>query len=404
MSSRLFPTYNRSSLAFARGEGSWLYTEDGHAYLDFASGVAVNALGHNNDRLKKALLTQAEKLWHVSNLYTIPVQERLAEMLCEASFADSVFFTNSGAEAIELAIKAARRFQYKNGSPNRYRIVTFEGAFHGRTLGALAATGRAEYLEGFGPKAPGFDHVPLGDREALERVISEETAGILVEPVQGESGIRSLPPGELRYLRELCDENGILLMLDEVQTGIGRTGTFFAYEAEGVLPDLLATAKGLGAGFPVGACLATEQVGSAMTSGSHGSTFGGNPLAMAVASEVLSIILSPGFLERVQQTSAVLIGQLREIVANHPKLFNEVRGSGLLLGLKCNIPVSEVIRQFTAEKLLCVPAADNVVRLLPPLTVSEAEVAGAVSCIGAASAALEKSLLAGNVRSEDSAH
>ncbi|SPD68845.1 putative Acetylornithine transaminase (plasmid) [Cupriavidus taiwanensis] len=260
-STYLFPTYNRSPLAFEHGHGSWLYTAEGDAYLDFASGVAVNALGHNHDRVKRALFDQANKLWHVSNLYTIGLQEEVAKMLCDASFADRVFFTNSGAEANELAIKAARRYHHANGFPDRYRIITFEGAFHGRTLGALSATGRREYLEGFGPQAAGFDQVPFGDTEALERAITDETAAILVEPIQGESGVRPLPPGGLAYIRRLCDEHGILLILDEVQTGIGRTGRVFAYESEGIAPDLLSAAKGLGAGFPVGACLAATHGG-----------------------------------------------------------------------------------------------------------------------------------------------
>lgn len=388
-STYLFPTYNRSPLAFEHGHGSWLYTAEGDAYLDFASGVAVNALGHNHDRVKRALFDQANKLWHVSNLYTIGLQEEVAKMLCDASFADRIFFTNSGAEANELAIKAARRYHHANGFPHRYRIITFEGAFHGRTLGALSATGRREYLEGFGPQAAGFDQVPFGDTEALERAITDETAAILVEPIQGESGVRPLPPGGLAYIRRLCDEHGILLILDEVQTGIGRTGRLFAYESEGIAPDLLSAAKGLGAGFPVGACLASEKVGVAMTAGSHGSTFGGNPLAMAVAREVLSIVLSHGFLESVQETSGLLTRHVRAIVARHPKIFHEVRGAGFLLGLKCNLPISQVLERFTKVKLLCVPAGDNVIRLLPPLTLSVDEIELAAARIAAASLSLE---------------
>ncbi|SPK76029.1 Acetylornithine aminotransferase (plasmid) [Cupriavidus taiwanensis] len=388
-STHLFPTYNRSPLTFEHGHGSWLYTAQGEAYLDFSTGVAVNALGHNHDRLKKALLEQASKLWHISNLYTIELQEQVAKCLCDATFADRVFFTNSGAEANELAIKAARRYHHANGSPERYRIITFEGAFHGRTLGALSATGRREYLEGFGPQAAGFDQVPFGDMDALQRAITKETAAILVEPIQGESGVRPLPSGNLAHLRRLCDEHGILLILDEVQTGVGRTGTLFAYESEGITPDLLAAAKGLGAGFPVGACLATEKVAVNMTAGSHGSTFGGNPLAMAVANEVLSLILADGFLSDVRATSALLAKRLRAIVALHPGLFAEVRGAGFLLGLKCNISASTVLERFAKVKLLCVPAGDNVVRLLPPLNVSADEIEFAVARISAACLSLE---------------
>lgn len=386
--SSLFPTYNRSPLAFDRGDGSWLYTDDGQEYLDFASGVAVNALGHCNPNLQKALVAQASKLWHVSNLYTVARQERVAKALCNASFAGRVFFTNSGTEAIELSIKAARRYHHANSHPNRHRIITFEGAFHGRTLGSLAATGRAEYLEGFGPRIPGFDQVPLGDRGAVELAITQETAAILVEPIQGESGVRSVPPGELRYLRRLCDDNGILLLLDEVQTGIGRTGSFFAYQAEDITPDLVATAKGLGGGFPIGACLATEAVATGMGPGTHGSTFGGNPLAMAVAHEVIDTVLSPGFLDHVREVGAYLKRNLHDIVSLHPNLYSDVRGAGLMLGLKCKVPSAKVMEQFTKEKLLCVPAGDNVVRLLPALNVSLTEAASAIDRIVAASFAL----------------
>ncbi len=301
--SHLFPSYSRAPLRFERGHGCTLFTPDGDVYLDFGSGVAVNALGHSHPRLVQALQLQAEKLWHVSNLYTIPAQELLADQLCELSFADRVFFCNSGTEAIELSIKAARRYHHCSGAPQRNRIITLEGAFHGRTLGSLAATGQEKYLEGFEPRADGFDQVPFGDLLAIEEAITQETAGILVEPIQGESGIRPLPPGYLHALRSLCDFYGILLLLDEVQTGIGRTGSVFAYAAEDVAPDILAAAKGLGGGFPIGACLATEAVGSVMQPGTHGSTFGGNPLAMAVASEVLDIISAPAFLERVRDAS-----------------------------------------------------------------------------------------------------
>jgi acetylornithine/N-succinyldiaminopimelate aminotransferase len=372
--SHLFPSYARAPLRFERGHGCTLFTPDGDVYLDFGSGVAVNALGHSHPRLVQALQRQAEKLWHVSNLYTIPAQERLAEQLCELSFADRVFFCNSGTEAIELSIKAARRYHHCNDAPQRNRIITLEGAFHGRTLGALAATGQEKYLEGFEPRAGGFDQVPFGDLRAIEEAITEQTAGILVEPIQGESGIRPLPPGYLKALRSLCDFHGILLLIDEVQTGIGRTGSVFAYTAEGVTPDILAAAKGLGGGFPIGACLATEAVGSVMQPGTHGSTFGGNPLAMAVANEVLDIISAPAFLERVREASLRLMLRVEELVSKYPTVFRQVRGAGLLVGLQCIPPVREVLTRLHENRLLCVPAGNNVLRLLPPLTVTDAEI------------------------------
>jgi acetylornithine/N-succinyldiaminopimelate aminotransferase len=376
--SHLFPSYSRAPLRFERGHGCTLFTPDGDVYLDFGSGVAVNALGHSHPRLVQALQLQAEKLWHVSNLYTIPAQELLADQLCELSFADRVFFCNSGTEAIELSIKAARRYHHCSGAPQRNRIITLEGAFHGRTLGSLAATGQEKYLEGFEPRADGFDQVPFGDLLAIEEAITQETAGILVEPIQGESGIRPLPPGYLHALRSLCDFYGILLLLDEVQTGIGRTGSVFAYAAEDVAPDILAAAKGLGGGFPIGACLATEAVGSVMQPGTHGSTFGGNPLAMAVASEVLDIISAPAFLERVRDASLRLMLRVDELVSKYPTVFSEVRGAGLLVGLQCVPPVREVLAMLHDHKLLCVPAGNNVLRLLPPLTVTDAEIDEAV--------------------------
>lgn len=377
-SSYLFPSYSRAPLQFESGHGCTLLTPEGDVYLDFGSGVAVNALGHNHPRLVHALQRQAEKLWHVSNLYTIPEQELLAQKLCELSFADRVFFCNSGTEALELSIKAARRYHYCNGAPQRNRIITLQGAFHGRTLGSLAATGQERYLEGFEPRVDGFDQVPFFDLRAIEDAITEQTAGILVEPIQGESGIYPLPPGSLQTLRSLCDAHGILLLLDEVQTGIGRTGRLFAYETEDVAPDILVTAKGLGGGFPIGACLATEAVASVMQPGSHGSTFGGNPLAMVVASAVLDIIYVPEFLERVRDASARLILRLNELVSKHPTVFRKVRGAGLLLGLQCIPRVGEVLAMLHDHKLLCVPAGNNVLRLLPPLTVTDAEIDEAV--------------------------
>jgi acetylornithine/N-succinyldiaminopimelate aminotransferase len=386
--SHLFPVYSRAPLRFERGSGSTLFTTDGEAYLDFGSGVAVNALGHVHPRLLKTLQTQAGKLWHVSNLYAIAEQELLAHQLCELTFADRVFFCNSGAEALEVSIKAARRYHYCSGAPQRNRIITFDGAFHGRTLGALSATGQEKYLEGFEPRVDGFDQVPFGDLRRLEEAITGQTAGILVEPIQGESGVRPLPPGYLRALRELCDSYGILLLLDEVQTGIGRSGRLFAYEKEDITPDILATAKGLGGGFPIGACLATEAIGSVMQPGTHGSTFGGNPLAMAVASEVLDIVSDPAFLERVREASFRLIQQANSLVSKYPTVFREVRGAGLLLGLQCIPPVTEVIARLREHRLLCVPAGNNVVRLLPPLTVSDSEIDDAISRLASAAGQL----------------
>ncbi|CAB3779538.1 Acetylornithine aminotransferase [Paraburkholderia ultramafica] len=386
----LFPVYARTPLRFEHGHGSTLFTREGNAFLDFGSGVAVNALGHGHPRLVQVLHRQAEKLWHVSNLYTIPEQERLAEQLCGLSFADRVFFCNSGTEALELSIKAARRYHYCNGAPQRNRIITLEGAFHGRTLGSLAATGQEKYLEGFEPRAAGFDQVPFGDPLRLEEAITGQTAGILVEPIQGESGIRPLPRGYLRALRDICDFYGILLMLDEVQTGIGRTGRFFAYENEEVAPDILATAKGLGGGFPVAACLATEAVGSMMQPGTHGSTFGGNPLAMVVASEVLDIVNDPAFLQRVRDASLRLTRRADGLVSKYPSVFSEVRGAGLLLGIQCIPPVREVITTLHEQKLLCVPAGNNVLRLMPPLTVTDHEIDEAVVRLDRAAEQLSK--------------
>lgn len=374
VTSHLMPVYNRYHLAFEHGSGSVLFTSDGTAYLDFGSGVAVNALGHGHPRLVEALINQARRLWHTSNLYASPQQERLAQQLCKLSFAERVFFCNSGTEAVELAIKVARRYFFVNGKIERNRIITLEGAFHGRTLGALTATGQAKYLEGFSPVPDGFDQVPFGDLVALEQAITERTAAVLVEPIQGESGVRPMPPGYLRALRALCDTYGILLLLDEVQTGIGRTGRFFACEHEGIEPDVLATAKGLGAGFPIGACLATEAVGMVMTHGRHGSTFGGNPLAMEAATEAVSIISAPAFLDRVSVASARLMERARELVARYPQVFSEVRGAGLLIGLQCVAPISDIIALAHKERLLCLSAGNHVLRLAPPLIISDEEI------------------------------
>jgi acetylornithine/N-succinyldiaminopimelate aminotransferase len=390
VTSHLLPTYARVDLAFERGEGPWLVTPQGEKYLDFTSGVAVNALGHAHPALVKAITEQAQKVWHVSNLYRIPEGERLAERLCEATFADVVFFQNSGAEAIECCIKLARKYQAVNGKPERYRIITFEGAFHGRTLAAIAATGNKKYLEGFGPPVEGFDQVAFNDIEAVKKAIGKETAAILIEPVMGEGGVRVVPPVFLRALRELCDKHGLLLIFDEIQTGFGRTGDLFCYQHTGVTPDVMAVAKALGGGFPVGACLATADAGKGMTAGTHGSTFGGNPLAMAVGNAVLDVMLKPGFLDHVKKMSLLLKQRLAEIKDRYGSVISEVRGEGLLIGLKAVPPAGELVDALRAEKMITVGAGDNVVRLLPPLIIDEAQIADAVSRIDRACARLTK--------------
>ena len=373
--SPLFPTYVRAPMTFVRGEGAWLWDAEGRRYLDMAAGIAVNGLGHAHPHLVDALKSAADGIWHLSNLYKIPDQERLAERLTAASFADRAFFCNSGAEALEACFKAARRWHYDNGRPERIDILTFEGAFHGRTLAAIAAGGQAKYLEGFGPKAPGFVQLPFGDHEALKEAAARDTvAAILVEPVQGEGGVRAVPTQCLQGLRELCDRHGILLILDEVQTGIGRTGRLFAHEWAGVAPDLLATAKGLGGGFPVGAALATEAVGTALTPGTHATTFGGNPLAMAVGNAVLDVVLEDGFLERVREVARTFRQGLASIQDRYGDVFEDgPRGEGLLIGMKCRGPNGDLVAAAREEGLLTVPAGDNVARLLPPLTLTDEE-------------------------------
>ncbi len=387
--SALLPTYARSGLSFARGEGAFLFTETGDRYLDFSSGIAVTALGHAHPHLIEALTEQAKKVWHVSNLHHIAEQERLGERLCAATFADRVFFANSGAEAVEAAIKAARRYHFKNGAPERYRLVTFEGAFHGRTLATIAAGGQAKHLEGFGPPVEGFDQVSGFDIEAVEAAIGDETAGVLLEPIMGEGGMREVPYRFLQDLRALCDDKGILLVLDEVQTGVGRTGRFYAHEWAGITPDIMASAKGLGGGFPVGACLTTEAVGQAMTPGSHGSTFGGNPLAMAVGNAVLDVVLEPGFLERVAQMGLRLKQRLAGLADEHSDVIAEVRGQGLMIGLKCKVENVQLLGALRDRGMLTVQAGDNVVRLLPPLIIGEDEIDLACTTIDAACAALK---------------
>lgn len=386
----MMPTYARADLSFERGEGAWLYTKDGRRFLDFGSGIAVNSLGHANPALVAALHAQAQKLWHVSNVYRIEEGEALADKLCRVTFADRVFFTNSGAEALECAIKTARKYHHANGAPERFRLITFEGAFHGRTLATIAAGGQAKYLEGFGPKMEGFDQVPFGDRKALEAAITPETAGILIEPIQGEGGVRAVPVEDLRYLRELCDRHGLLLILDEVQTGVGRTGKLFAHEWAGITPDIMAVAKGIGGGFPIGACLATEAAAKGMVAGTHGSTYGGNPLATAVAGAVLDTIAEPAFLEQVRETARDLSQRLAELKASHPDVIEDIRGQGLLIGIKCKVPNTELVAAGREAGILTVGAGDNVVRLLPPLNIGPEEIREAYTRLDRACAAIEQ--------------
>ena len=378
MNAPLYPTYARYDVAFERGEGACLFDADGRRYLDFATGIAVNALGHCHPRMVAAVKRQAERLWHVSNLYRIPEQERVAARLTENSFADAVFFCNSGAEAVETGLKTVRRFHHEKGDSRRWRVVTVAGAFHGRTLAELAAGRQEKHLAGFGPPADGFDQVPFADVEAMKRAVTGETAAILVEPVQGEGGVRPMPPGYLRALRGIADAAGALLFYDEVQTGMGRTGRLFAYQWDDVAPDVMAVAKGLAGGFPAGACLASARVAGAMTAGSHGSTFGGNPLAMAAAGAVLDVVLEDGFLDGVRRIAGLLNQRLGAVAAAHPGIVEEVRGLGLLIGLKCAVPAGGVVDALRDDGLLTVPAADDVVRFLPPLVADEDHVDEAV--------------------------
>jgi acetylornithine/N-succinyldiaminopimelate aminotransferase len=383
----LLPTYNRAPLAFERGEGCWLVERDGRRFLDLAAGIAVNALGHAHPALVEALTAQAGRLWHVSNLYTVPEQQALADRLVELTFADTVFFTNSGTESLELAVKMARKHWHAAGSPERVKIATFEGAFHGRSIAAISAAGSEKMTAGFAPLLPGFMHLPFGDHDALRAALADpELGAVLIEPVQGEGGIRPLPDACLKGLREACDETGTLMILDEVQCGMGRTGRLFAHERAGIAPDIMMVAKGIGGGFPLGAVLATEAAAAAMTAGSHGSTYGGNPLGCAVGRAVLDIVAEPAFLAEVGRKAGLLRQGLDGLVAAHPALFEEVRGAGLMLGLKCRRAPADLVQAGYAEAVLTVPAADNVVRLLPPLTISEAEIAEALARLDRAAA------------------
>src|SRR5258707_1329930 len=386
--SHLLPVFARVDLAFERGEGCCVTANNGARYLDFTSCVAVNALGHCHPHLVAALQEQATKLWHMSNLFKSPDGERLAARLCEQSFADFVFFANSGAEAMECAIKMSRKYHAAKGHAERYRIITFDGAFHGRTLATLAATGSAKYLEGFGPPVDGFDQVLLGGREAVKKAVGPRPGGILIEPLQGEGGVRAAPHAFFKALRQLCDDNGLLLIFDEVQTGMGRTGELFAYKRIGVTPDVMSLAKALGGGFPIGACLATSEAASGMTPGSHGSTFRGNPPAAAAPNAVLDVMLKPGFFEHAQRMSLLLNQQLASAVHWHPGLLAEVRGEGLLIGLKAVVPSADLVNALRDQKLLTVGAGENVVRFLPPLIVTETEIEESVARLERACVAL----------------
>ena len=380
----LMPTYNRIDLAFERGEGAWLVATDGRRFLDFGAGIATSSLGHGHPHLVGAIAEQAARVMHTSNLYRVPEAERLAQRFVAATFADSVFFCNSGAEANEGMVKMIRRAQAEGGHPERYRIICFDGAFHGRTLAMLSATGNAKYLAGFGPVVDGFDHVPLNNSNALRAAITAETAGIMIEPVQGEGGIRLADLHFLREVRAACDEFGLYLGLDEIQCGMGRTGRLFAHEWAGITPDVVTLAKGIAGGFPMGAILARERVAKHLTAGSHGTTFGGNPLACAAANAVLDVILAPGFLDEVDRTGRLLRAELERLVARYPTVFEAVRGAGLILGLKCVVPAGEVQKAAMAEGLLAVTAGENVLRLVPPLIVREPECRAAVAMLDAA--------------------
>ena len=390
----VLPTYTRAPLSFVRGEGSWLVTGDGSRYLDLGAGIAVNALGHAHTALVAALGAQAAQLWHVSNLYSIPQQEKLAAQLVDRSSADTVFFTNSGTEAAELAIKMARKYWYDQGQPDRIEIVTFEGAFHGRSTGAIAAAGSEKMTKGFGPLMPGFRVLPFGDHDALRAAITGRTAAVMLEPIQGEGGIRVLPDACLKGLRDLCDATGALMILDEVQCGMGRTGKLFAHEWSGITPDIMMVAKGIGGGFPLGAVLATERAASGMVAGTHGSTYGGNPLGCAVGAAVVDIIADDAFLAEVSRKGALMRQKLEGLVAAHPAVFEGVRGQGLMLGLKCRIAPADLVKAGYAQHLLTVPAADNVLRLLPALNIPDEDLAEAVARLDRAAASLEKAAVA----------
>ncbi|MDA1155345.1 MAG: aspartate aminotransferase family protein [Proteobacteria bacterium] len=385
MIASVLPTYSRAPLTFTSGSGAWLTEADGRRFLDLGAGIAVNALGHAHPALVAALTVQAQSLWHVSNLYHIPAQQKLADLLVEHTFADTVFFTNSGTEACELAVKMARKYWYDKGQPDRTEIITFTGSFHGRSSAGIAAAGSEKMTKGFGPLLPGFTHLDFGDHDALTLAAAgDNIAAIMVEPVQGEGGIRPLPDVCLKGLRDLCDRHGILLILDEVQCGMGRTGKLFAHEWAGITPDIMMVAKGIGGGFPLGAVLASENAASGMTAGTHGSTYGGNPLACAVGCAVMEIVANPAFLAEVNRKAGLLRQKLEGLVAAHPDVFVAVRGSGLMLGLKCKATNIDIVKAGYDHGVLTVPAADNVIRLLPPLTITDEEIGQAVAGLDAA--------------------
>ena len=386
---KLLPTYARAPLTFVKGEGSWLIEADGRRFLDLGAGIAVNALGHANPALVKALTDQAGALWHTSNLYVIPQQQALAEKLCDLTFADTCFVTNSGTESCELAVKMARKYWYDKGQPDRVEIITFSGSFHGRSSAGIAAAGSEKMTKGFGPLLPGFVHLEFGDHDALRAAVTDKTAAILIEPVQGEGGIRPVPDQCLKGLRDLCDEHGILLIFDEVQCGVARTGKLFAHEWSGITPDIMMIAKGIGGGFPIGAVLATEEAASGMTLGTHGSTYGGNPLGCAVGCAVLDIVADPAFLAEVNRKAGLMRQKLEGLVAAHPDIFESVRGAGLMMGIKCKATNTDIVKAGYDALILTVPAGDNVIRLLPPLTISDAEIAEAMDRLDTAATALE---------------
>ncbi|MGD1038085.1 MAG: aspartate aminotransferase family protein [Roseiarcus sp.] len=393
MPSAIVPIYARADVAFERGDGCWLTATTGERYLDFGAGIAVSSLGYSHPHLVEALTTQGAKLWHTSNLFQIPEGERLARRLVEATFADLVYFANSGVEANEAAIKMARKRQSVGGHPEKYHAVTFEGAFHGRTLAMIAAGGQAKYIEGFGPKVDGFDQIEVTDLDAVEAAIGPNTGAVMIEPIQGEGGVRVIAPDFLRGLRALCDKHGLLLIFDEIQTGVGRTGRLFAYEHSGAVPDIMTIAKGIGGGFPMGACLATADAAKGLTVGTHGTTFGGNPLAMAVGNAVLDVVLAPGFIERVARLGLFARQRLAEIKDRRPGVIAEIRGEGLMIGLTLKVSPQDFAAAARARKLLTIPAGDNVVRLLPPLVISEEELAEGVRRLDAACVELEGSLV-----------
>ena len=385
----VMPTYARTTMGFEKGEGCWLYGTDGNKYLDAGAGIAVNSLGHSNPILIEALVDQAEKLWHTSNLYRIPKQEELASLLVQHTFADTVFFTNSGAEAVECTVKVIRKYWDQMGFPERHEVITFRNSFHGRTLGMISAAGGDKLTKGFGPLLPGFVQVEAANLEEIRSTLTEKTAAVLLEPVLGEGGIIPLPDIFLRDLRTLCDEEGILLALDEIQCGMGRTGKLFAHEWAGVKPDIMAIAKGIGGGFPLGACLATEKAAQGMTAGTHGSTYGGNPLACAVGCRVIKTIADEAFLEKVRNSSRWIRQQIESVIATYPDIFSEVRGEGLMLGLKCKVSNMDVVNSCYEQHLLTVPGGDNVIRILPPLTINHDELKQMIERLEKASSKLK---------------